>query len=321
MLGSLIKATLVVALVPFLIDLPAQPSVRAEELLTTGAAPNARVERVDGRETVIATAGRAEDPALILIHGFGGSTFGWRNVMEPLAASGWFVVALDLPGFGLAEKRWGWPYDHRSQAKFVVAVMDQLSISTAVVAGHSMGGNVATWLAELEPERVRGLVLIDAAIATGSSGSPTATLLQLPPVRRAAQILIRSAFSEATFGELLSSAFAVKSAATPDAIRGYAAASQLAEWDAALLGIIRDGSKNALPRPIANIISRNGTAIPTLILWGSDDTWVPIEAGETLHANLSAATYQVLPGLGHVPFEQDPEAFTLALQDWLDALQ
>lgn len=321
-LRRLLQALLILALIPYLLDVPAGANATAESL-ATGAAPNGRVVTVEGRRTVIAEAGSAADPALLLIHGFGGSTFGWRHVMEPLAASGWHVVALDLPGFGLAEKGWGQAYDHQSQAAFVLSVMDQLNISDAVIAGHSMGGNVVSWVAALAPERIRALALIDAAIVppTATPSSAASTVLSLPPLRRATRILIRSAFTEATFGELLGSAFAVKSAATPETIRGYAAASQLDEWDLALLGIIRDAGANALPESIAVIVERAGTPIPTLILWGSEDSWVPITAGEVLHEALPAATYVVLPGLGHVPFEEAPAAFTTALQEWLAALK
>ena len=322
-LRRLVQGLLVLALIPFLLDVPAGADASAESLLATGAAPNATVVSVEGRRTVVATAGRSSDPALVLIHGFGGSTFGWRHVMEPLAASGWYVVALDLPGFGLAEKGWGGAYDHASHARFVLAVMDQMQINQAVLAGHSMGGNVVSWVAALAPERVRGLALIDAAIVSPSAApaSAASTLLSLPPLRRATRILIRSAFTEATFGELLGSAFAVKSAATPETIRGYATASQLEDWDLALLGILRDAGANALPVPIEEIVAHNGAAIPTLILWGSDDSWVPIAAGEALRAALPSATYVVLPGLGHVPFEEAPAAFTIALQEWLATLK
>jgi pimeloyl-ACP methyl ester carboxylesterase len=322
-LRRLLQGLLVLALIPFLLDVPAGADASAESLLATGAAPNATVVTVEGRRTVVATAGRSSDPALVLIHGFGGSTFGWRHVMEPLAASGWYVVALDLPGFGLAEKSWGGAYDHASHARFVLAVMNQMQINQAVLAGHSMGGNVVSWVAALAPERIRALALIDAAIVspTVTPSSAASTALSLPPLRRATRILIRSAFTEATFGELLSSAFAVKSAATPETIRGYAAASQQEDWDLALLGILRDAGANALPKPIEEIVAHSGAAIPTLILWGSEDSWVPISASESLRDALPAATYVVLPGLGHVPFEEAPAAFTTAMQEWLAALK
>ena len=322
-LRRLLQVLLVLALIPFLLDVPAGANASAESLLATGAAPNATVVTVEGRRTVVATAGRSSDPALVLIHGFGGSTFGWRHVMEPLAASGWYVVALDLPGFGLAEKGWGGAYDHASHARFVLAVMDQMQINQAVLAGHSMGGNVVSWITALAPERIRALALIDAAIVspTVTPSSAASTALSLPPLRRATRILIRSAFSEATFGALLSSAFAVKSAATPATIRGYAAASQLEDWDLALLGILRDAGANALPTPIEEIVAHSGAAIPTLILWGSEDSWVPISASESLRDALPAATYVVLPGLGHVPLEEAPAEFMTPLQAWLAALK
>jgi pimeloyl-ACP methyl ester carboxylesterase len=144
--------------------------------------------------------------------------------------------------------------------------------------------------------------------------------LDVPPVRRIARIVIRNAFTPATFGELLSSAFAVKGAVTPTLVAGYAASSQLRDWDLALLGIVRDGAKNALPETIATLIAAAGTP-PTLILWGQDDSWVPLASGEVLHVDLPRATWVVLPGIGHVPFEEGVPAFIDAVGDWLDTLR
>ncbi|MGI9096816.1 MAG: alpha/beta fold hydrolase, partial [Candidatus Limnocylindrus sp.] len=240
-----VKFLLVVALLPFLIDVPPGENAIANDLLATGAAPNARVIAVNGRSTVIAEAGSAADPELVLVHGFGGSTFGWRAVMAPIAARGWHVVALDLPGFGLSAKSWSADYGHEAQARFVLAAMDELGVERAVIVGHSMGGNVAAWIAALAPARVAGLALIDAAVvkpaaARQASGtSPAAALLSLPPLRRLGRIAVRGAFNEATFGTLLRSAFAVQSAASSSTIAGYAASARLPDWDLALLGIIR----------------------------------------------------------------------------------
>ena len=111
------------------------------------------------------------------------------------------------------------------------------------------------------------------------------------------------------------------SAATPETIRGYAAASRLEDWDLALLGIMRDASANALPMPIDGIVERADAPIPTLILWGANDSWVPLTAGDTLHSTLPSATYVVLPGLGHVPFEEDPEVFIAAVGAWLSEVR
>ena len=160
-LTRIAQALLIVALVPFLVDVPPGEDASAGELLDAGAAPNARLIAVGGRSTVVAEAGRSTDPALVLVHGFGGSTFGWRAVMAPLAARGWHVVALDLPGFGLSEKSWSFDYDHESQARYVLATMDQLGLARAVFVGHSMGGNIACTYTGLRPARVARLVSLE----------------------------------------------------------------------------------------------------------------------------------------------------------------
>ena len=310
---------------PYLIDVPKGADADPATLLATAAAPGARLITADGVQSVIAEAGDPNDPALLLIHGFGGSTYCYRDVMEPLAARGWHVIAIDLPGFGLSEKSWGRDYSHKAQATFALAVLDQLNVDRAVLLGHSMGGNVISWMLALAPERVAALAYIDAAVAqpkSGGSSSPSAAgaLLEVPPIRRLARIVIRSTFTPATFGELLSSAFAVKSAVTPTLIAGYAASAQLRDWDLALLGIIRDGARNALPDSLASLSAAAG-APPTLILWGEDDSWVPLKSGEVLRADLPAAEWVVLTGVGHVPFEEGVPAFIDAVGGWLDTLR
>ena len=69
----------------------AEPSA----LLPWAAAPGARIIVADGVQSVVAEAGSPDDPALLLIHGFGGSTFGYRDTMGPLAARGWQVRGFD----------------------------------------------------------------------------------------------------------------------------------------------------------------------------------------------------------------------------------
>ncbi|NDH27756.1 MAG: alpha/beta hydrolase [bacterium] len=231
----------------------------------------------------------------------------------------------ELPGFGLSEKSWERDYSHKAQATFALAALDQLNVDRAVLLGHSMGGNVISWMLALAPERVAGLAYIDAAVAqprSGVSSSPSTAeaLLGVPPIRRLARIVIRSAFTPATFGELLSSAFAVTSAVTPTLVTGYAASAQLRDWDLALLGIIRDSAKNSLPDSLANLTAAAGEP-PTLILWGEADSWVPLRSGEVLRADLPAAEWVVLPGIGHVPFEEDVPTFIGVVGGWLDALR
>ena len=80
---GMVSAALVVALtaLPYMVDVPRGIDAEPSSLLPWAAAPNARIIVADGVQSVVAEAGSPDDPALLLIHGFGGSTFGYRDTM------------------------------------------------------------------------------------------------------------------------------------------------------------------------------------------------------------------------------------------------
>jgi len=97
-------------------------------------------------------------PAIVLVHGLGGSMRGWDRV-APLLAARFRVLRLDLPGFGGSPGRSdGVP----GMARALIAVLDEAGVDEVVAAGHSMGGLVATAVAEAEPDRVGRLVLVNS---------------------------------------------------------------------------------------------------------------------------------------------------------------
>jgi pimeloyl-ACP methyl ester carboxylesterase len=108
--------------------------------------------------TFVQESGPTDGPAVVLVHGFGGSTFNWRYTLPALAEAGYRAVALDLMGFGLSDKSFDQDDSHAAQADFVADVMTALDIQRATLVGHSMGGNVIAHFALKYPERVEGLV-------------------------------------------------------------------------------------------------------------------------------------------------------------------
>jgi pimeloyl-ACP methyl ester carboxylesterase len=107
--------------------------------------------------------GRMDAPPLILLHGLGATKASWLTVVPRLAKQH-RVVALDLPGFGRSSKPRG-AYDAPWFADHVRAVMDELSLSSALVAGNSMGGRVAMEMAMRYPERVEAIACLCPAAA------------------------------------------------------------------------------------------------------------------------------------------------------------
>jgi pimeloyl-ACP methyl ester carboxylesterase len=271
----------------------------------------------DGTRTWVQEAGPTDGPAIVFLHGFGGSTFSWRDTLPAVAAAGYRAVALDLRGFGLSDKTLDADYGHPAQARFTLAVMDELGIDRAVIVGHSMGGNVAAHLALDAPDRVRGLVLVDAATgpdATGGPGGPiVGALLELPPAQRLAQHLLRRLATPDRVADILRSAYLDPSAVTAETEAGYLVPQRLPDWDLALIGIIRDGGANAIGDRFATIVAS------TLIIWGDRDPWIPLSTGEAIRRALPASEMVVIANSGHLPFEEQPDAFIDALIPFLES--
>lgn len=111
---------------------------------------------------------RGDGPALLLLHAGIANRRMWDEHLEPLAAAGHRVVAVDLPGFGEAVPGPG-PVAHWED---VVETMDGLGIERAAVLGNSFGAAVALRVAALHPQRVSSLLLFSASSAPEPDPSP-----------------------------------------------------------------------------------------------------------------------------------------------------
>ena len=305
---------LFVALVlPFLLPLPGGSGVEPAEAAQDGG----RLVTAAGTTTFVREVGPASGPAVVLIHGFGGSTFSWRYTLPALADAGYHAVALDLRGFGLSEKQFEADHSHAAQAEFVAAVLDELGLERVVLVGHSMGGNVAAHVALRYPQRVARLALVDGAVVQegqpARGGGLLGALIDFAPARRWMRIGGRLYYTEGRARAILNSAVADPASVTPEMVAGYHDVSQVRDWDLALLAIMRDAGHNALPQPLSAIEA------PTLLIWGAEDTWVPLPAGEALHEALPGSQLVVLPAAGHLPMEEEPAPFNEALLEFLAA--
>jgi pimeloyl-ACP methyl ester carboxylesterase len=118
--------------------------------------------------------------AIVLLHGFAASMHWWTPVAQRLARD-FYVVRFDLLGHGGSSKpRSG--YSIENQARLVGGALAALRVRRAVLVGHSMGGLVATALAERDPGLVRGLVLVDSPPTAGAGKLPFTTRLGFVPV-------------------------------------------------------------------------------------------------------------------------------------------
>lgn len=267
---------------------------------------------LDGMQVHLRDEGPADDPVpLVLIHGTASSLHTWEGWVERLKARR-RIVSFDRPGFGLTGPHPTGDYGMAGSAAFIGRLLDRLEIGRAILVGNSSGGRVACELAALAPDRVAGLVLIGPAGYPRRMRLPLGLRLVMTPWIGPAllHLMPRAAVAAGvrnTYGD--------PAKVTPEIIdRNYEVA--LREGDRSALGAtLRQAGGPDDARRIA------GIRVPTLILWGTADRVLPGSPdAERFHAAIAGSRLVVLPGIGHVAQEEDPDGTVAALDRFLDQL-
>ena len=119
------------------------------------------VTLADGTRLRLIESGAASGAPILLVHGFGASSFQWRFQLTALAAAGFHVLAPDLPGHGFSQLTFPTgEYTREAYARRLWLLLDAIGIDHTPIVGQSMGGAVAAEMALQQPDRVRGLVLL-----------------------------------------------------------------------------------------------------------------------------------------------------------------
>jgi pimeloyl-ACP methyl ester carboxylesterase len=308
----LLVLILLIGLGPFLVPVPRLQGTRPVSEL---AFPDSRFIEVNGIQVHYRQAGRGA-PYIILLHGFGASTFSWREVIQPLSQIG-TVIAYDRPAFGLTERPLpgSWqgesPYGTRQQAAMLVGLMDALHIPKAILVGNSAGGTVATLTALEYPDQVQALVEVDAAIYEGSSNSPLITwLLNTPQMDHVGPLLSRSLAGEKGTA-FIQSAWHDPSRITPEILQGYRDPLQTPNWDIALWELTKASRPDTIIKRLGQIKA------PALVITGNDDHIVPTELSLRLAKDIPGAELTVIKDCGHLPQEESPEKFLQAVTTFI----
>jgi pimeloyl-ACP methyl ester carboxylesterase len=265
--------------------------------------------RIGGVRIHYQDAGDENAPALILIHGFISSTLIWSEVFLPLAAAGFRVIALDLPGYGYSDKPADGRYTIDAQAYAVVSLMNRLEIDEATIIGASYGGAVAATVALDYPERVSRLVLIGAVTNDEPVKKLMLRIATLPligdivtPLYLGSRWVLRKRMED-TYRRN-GQAFDEHKLAARHHLLATANAHR------AMLRTMRRWNANRIARE-AELIRR-----PTLILWGDEDPHIPLSDGVGLREAIAGARLVVFRNCGHLPQVERPEEFVQIVDDF-----
>jgi len=267
-----------------------QQIFRDNQFIETG-----RFIQAGGFNTYIREYGDTNKPVVVLIHGFGGSSWDYEQFARQLARD-YYVISMDQLGYGLSEKSTKFDYQRRSQAKIINDVLIAMDIEPFAIAGHSMGGDVVLQFVDEYPNRVEKLILFAAAglrQAGGTQGSLPGWLIDLT---------VRNYWLQRTIFE---GAYAVESFRTAEVFDPMFYQNAQIPTDVFLkFGQATDRGS------MANRLSTIG--VDTLIVWGELDTFVSVESAYGFNASIANSTLVVYPGIGHMPFQ---EALVESLRD------
>jgi pimeloyl-ACP methyl ester carboxylesterase len=248
---------------------------------------------------------RGSGRPLLLAHGFSSSIYTWAEAL-PLLARNHDVVAVDLPGFGGSDIPAR--FDSSASAELLSRVMDALGIERASLAGNSLGGALAAVTAARHPDRVERLVLIDAA---GYNFAPA----DRPPMLRLAGRLpggVVAAFPQRPLTRLgLKQVFYDDARVTPEKVEEYLAPMARPGAQAAAHRLLAEGDGFGLPGLLRQVRA------PTLVIWGAQDTWIPVRDADRFVRDIPGARKVILDHCGHVPQEERPQEVAQLIIDFL----
>jgi pimeloyl-ACP methyl ester carboxylesterase len=267
------------------------------------------IARIDGHQMHYLTTGQG--PQTILLHGLLGSADAWYPCFSRLGAES-RIYALDALGIGRSERVSDLDASLRAHADRIALFMRHTGMEAADVVGTSHGGAVALMLAARHPYLVRSLVLHAPANPFSAISDPLVHF----------------------YGTPLGRWFAHQVPGLPEKLQELALGRMYGDSKLVDRRVL-DRHMSSLRVPgtvehVLNILNRwfedmhdletmltHVPDIPTLLLWGTRDRAVSIESGRLLQKKLTSAEMLVIPGVGHLPYEESPAAFSEVVNGFL----
>jgi len=248
---------------------------------------------------------------LLLLHGLVGSAKNWRQNISFLSRHS-TVYAVDLFNMGESDRVPGLDAGLEATADRLAAYMDAVGLHEADIAAHSHGGSVAMMLAARHPERVGRLILFAPANPFCDLGHQLIRFYQTPfGIWLARRIPSLPRMLKAT---ALSRMYGDPSRVSVDALDGYTQGLHIPGTVDHVLQIVQRWS---VDMGILRSALTGLAAKPTLLIWGDRDRAVGLNSAHELQRTLPQSRLLVLPGVGHIPFEEMPEVCNQAMHDWL----
>ncbi|MFL0670174.1 MAG: alpha/beta fold hydrolase [Erythrobacter sp.] len=293
-----------------------------------GAAPSQFVDLGGGLTVHLRDEGPKDAPAIILLHGSNADLHTWEPWAQNLKAD-YRVIRFDQVGHGLTGPDPKGDYTRKNYVEHIRLVADKLGVERFFLGGNSMGGKHALAFAAAYPDRLDGLVLVDAggmpmlsreAIESGKPKEDTTKksgggnigfkIAGMPGINR----IIEQVTPRSLIEKSLRQSVSVESIVTEPMIDRY--------WELLRYPGNRRATLQRFAIPYDPLTREQiaAIAVPALIIWGEEDRLIPVAAARYLDEVMQQPTLAIYPGIGHLP-QEEAAAQTLAdLRKWLAAL-
>ncbi len=281
-------------------------SLAALGLSAHSASAQAKSGSVQVGSATIAYRVQGHGPAMMLVHGFplSGELFSKNRAA---LARRYTVVTPDLRGFGSSttpDTKGG----VELYAKDMFAVMDHLNVRKAIVGGMSMGGPVVLEMYREQPQRFRGMILIDSTTSPANDVEKA----QWPGFGKQAQDKGVASMIPALMPNMLTT----QTRTSDPALVKYLGA------------IVKKGSVNAAVAGGSTLANRPDSRplmahaqVPVLIIVGEDDPIYPLEMDQKMHQDIPHSRLAVIPGAAHAAIIEKPEACNRAIEAWASTVR
>lgn len=248
---------------------------------------------------------------VVMLHGSGPGASGWANFnrnIEPLVNAGYRVILLDCPGWSKSDPIVCTGSRSELNARALKGLMDGLGIEKAHIIGNSMGAHSTVAFALANPTRVGKLVLMG-----GGTGGPS----QFVPMPTEGIKLIGALYRDPSIENLkrMMNVFVYDTSHLTEALFQTRLDNMLSRRDH-LENFVKSSAAN--PKQFPDVGHRLGeVAAPTLVIWGRDDRFVPMDIGLRLVWGLQDAQLHVFNRCGHWAQWEHADAFNRMVRDFL----
>jgi len=300
--------TLLIALV-LAIHSVVYSDISVDELKVEYANQYSNFIEIDGMQVHYRIEG--EGFPIVLIHGTASSLHTWDAWTKELKKTN-TIIRMDLPAFGLTGPNKTADYSIKSYTTFLDQFLNEIAIDSFHLAGNSLGGNIAWNYAAEHPNKVDKLILLDASGLPTNKAQPAVFKMAKMPVISNLFLYVTPKFF---INKNMQEVYADDTKITDNLVSRYhkmalREGNRQAFIDRARMDF-KLGSK-------ANIDKLKSIQNSTLLIWGAQDNWIPLDNGKLMNSVMQNSKLVVLESSGHVPMEENPKESFVVLRSFLN---